>query len=126
MGLPDMRLPIHYALFYPERVNSERVPRLSLPAIGSLTFEPPDLERFPCLALAREVARSDDSRACVLNGANEIVVDCFLKGEIKFLDIPRNLERVLSEHKPIKSPSLEDILECDRWARQRARMVMTA
>ncbi len=126
MGLPDMRLPIHYALFYPDRIVSERVPRLSLPAIGSLTFEQPDLERFPCLALAREAAAVDDSKACVLNGANEIVVDSFLKGQIRFLDIPRNLERVLAEHKPVKSPSLEDILECDRWARERARMVMTA
>jgi 1-deoxy-D-xylulose-5-phosphate reductoisomerase len=126
MGLPDMRLPIHYALFYPERTASERVPRLSLTAIGALNFEEPDLHRFPCLALAREAAAVDDSKACVLNGANEIVVDSFLKGEIKFLDIPRNLERVLGEHKPIKSPTLEDILECDRWARQRARMVMTA
>jgi 1-deoxy-D-xylulose-5-phosphate reductoisomerase len=126
MGLPDMRLPIHYALFYPDRVNSPRVPRLSLPTLGTLTFEEPDLERFPCLGLAREVAKEDDSRACVLNGANEIVVDSFLKGEIKFLDIPRNLERVLGEHKAVKSPSLEDILECDRWARERARMVMTA
>ena len=70
MGLPDMRLPIHYALFYPDRVVSERVPRLSLPAIGSLTFEQPDLGRFPCLALAREAAAADDSKACVLNGAN--------------------------------------------------------
>ncbi len=57
MGLPDMRLPIHFALFYPERVNSQRVPRLSLPALGTLTFEEPDLERFPCLGLAREVAK---------------------------------------------------------------------
>jgi 1-deoxy-D-xylulose-5-phosphate reductoisomerase len=126
MGLPDMRLPIHYALFYPHRVASQRVPRLSLSAIRELTFEEPDLDRFPCLALAREAAAVDDSKACVLNGANEIVVDSFLKGEIKFLDIPRNLERVLDEHKPIKSPTLEDILECDRWARQCARLVMTA
>jgi 1-deoxy-D-xylulose-5-phosphate reductoisomerase len=126
MGLPDMRLPIHFALFYPHRVNSERVPRLSLAAIGALTFEEPDMQRFPCLALAREVAAVDDSRACVLNGANEIVVESFLKGEIKFLDIARNLERVLGEHKPIKSPCLEDILECDRWARQQAAVVMTA
>ena len=126
MGLPDMRLPIHYALFYPNRVQSERVPRLTLTQIRQLNFEEPDLERFPCLTLAREAASCDDSKACVLNGANEIVVDSFLKGEIKFLDIPRNLERVLSEHKPIKTPSLEDILECDQWARQCARLVMTA
>ena len=102
------------------------MPRLSLAALGALNFEEPDLKRFPCLILAREAAQVDDSRACVLNGANEIVVDSFLKGEIRFLDIPRNLERVLGEHKPIKSPSLDDILECDRWARERARMVMTA
>lgn len=122
MGLPDMRLPIHYALFYPERIKSERVPRLSLTALQKLTFEEPDENRFPCLRLAREVAGGDDSRACVLNGANEVAVEAFLAGQISFLQIAELIERVLSEHKPIKSPSLDDILECDKWARSQARL----
>jgi 1-deoxy-D-xylulose-5-phosphate reductoisomerase len=124
MGLPDMRLPIHYALFYPQRALSTRVPRLSLPQIGQLTFEEPDLARFPCLNLCREAAKNDDSKACVLNAANEIVVDAFLKGQIGFMDIARNLERVLSKHTAIKSPTLQDILDCDRWARDQARLTI--
>lgn len=126
LGLPDMRLPIHYAIFYPERVPSTRVPRLSLSQIKQLTFEEPDLERFPCLALCQEVARRDDSSACVLNAANEIVVESFLKGKIGFSGIARTLERVVGEHKPIKAPSLEDILECDKWARHQASLTLAA
>jgi 1-deoxy-D-xylulose-5-phosphate reductoisomerase len=124
MGLPDMRLPIHYALFYPERIASNRVPKLSLSELKDLTFEKPDPVRFRCLGLAQEAAAGDDTRACVLNAANEIAVDSFLKGDIKFLQIAETLERVLDEHKPIKSPPLEDILECDKWARAKARSIM--
>jgi len=126
MGLPDMRLPIHYALFYPDRIASNRVPKLSLSDLKELTFEKPDPVRFRCLGLAQEAAAGDDTRACVLNAANEIAVDSFLKGEIKFLEIAETLERVLNEHKPIKLPALEDILECDKWARSQARSVMAA
>ena len=126
MGLPDMRLPIHYAIFHPQRVPSTRVPRLSLSRLQMLTFEEPDLERFPCLALCQEVARRDDSSACVLNAANEIVVDSFLKGKIGFSGIAQTLERVVGEHKPIKAPSLEDILECDKWARHQASLTLAA
>ncbi len=124
LGLPDMRLPIHYALFYPERVASSRVPKLSLSELKDLTFEKPDPVRFRCLGLAQEAAAGDDTRACVLNAANEIAVDSFLKGDIKFLQIAETLERVLDEHKPIKSPPLEDILGCDKWARAQARSIM--
>jgi len=126
MGVPDMRLPIHYALFYPGRVHSSRVPRLSLTDLKELTFEKPDPVRFRCLGLAQAAAGEDDTSACVLNAANEIAVDSFLNGEIKFLEIAETLERVLDEHKPIKLPALEDILECDKWARNQARIVMAA
>lgn len=126
MGKPDMRLPIHYALFYPERIASSRVPRLDLASLGQLTFEEPDLQRFPCLQLAKEVASSDDSRACVLNAANEVAVDSFLKGQIGFSDIARIIARVLGEHKPIKAPCLEDILDADQWARRQALLTLTA
>jgi 1-deoxy-D-xylulose-5-phosphate reductoisomerase len=120
MGLPDMRLPIHYALFHPERVYSERVPRLDLTTLSQLTFEEPDTDRFPCLAIAKKVAGEDNTRACVMNAANEIVVAAFLNERIAFKDIPRLIEQVLEKHKPVSNPGLDDILEADRWARQEA------
>jgi 1-deoxy-D-xylulose-5-phosphate reductoisomerase len=120
MGIPDMRLPIHYALFWPQREPSVVVPRLDLIKLGSLTFEEPDLQKFPCLALAREVADGCDTRACVLNGANEITVDAFLEGQISFGSIAIVLQRVLERHSIVADPALEDILESDRWARAAA------
>lgn len=126
MGVPDMRLPIHYALFYPERVPSSRVPRLDLVKLGSLTFEPPDYDKFPCLLLAKEVAESDTTLPCVLNAANEIIVDSFLKDLLPFKQIPRLLEAVLSLHKPIKNPDLDDIFEADAWARKEASRLVSA
>lgn len=120
MGLPDMRLPIHYALFYPERVHSERVPRLDLSTLSSLTFEEPDTERFPCLAIARQVAMADNTLSCVLNAANEVVVAAFLADRIKFQEIPKHIETVIEKHKAVSKPSLDDILDADRWARQEA------
>jgi 1-deoxy-D-xylulose-5-phosphate reductoisomerase len=120
LGVPDMRLPIHYAIFHPERVISERVPRLDLATLSQLTFEQPDMERFACLAIARQVALEDNTSACVMNAANEIIVAAFLNERISFRDIPRLIEQVLEKHKPISKPSLDDILEADRWARQEA------
>ncbi len=117
MGVPDMRLPIHYALFYPARVPSSRVPRLNLVELGALTFEAPDFEKFPCLALAKEVAGSDTTLPCVLNAANEVIVESFLKDLLPFKQIPKLLEAVLSEHKPVKNPDLGDIFQADSWAR---------
>jgi 1-deoxy-D-xylulose-5-phosphate reductoisomerase len=126
LGVPDMRLPIHYALFYPERVPSERVPRLDLTQLSQLTFEEPDFERFPCLALARSIAGECNTAACVLNAANEVVVDAFLKGHIKFIKISEQIERVLSRHNPVPSPGLDDILEADAWARREAQSLLKA
>ncbi|HEY9785055.1 MAG TPA: 1-deoxy-D-xylulose-5-phosphate reductoisomerase [Candidatus Obscuribacterales bacterium] len=120
LGVPDMRLPIHYALFYPQRVKSERVPRLDLRKLSTLTFEEPDLEKFPCLRLVRQVASEDSTLPCVLNAANEAVVAAFLGDRIKFHQIPAHIERVLERHKPVSKPSLEDILEADSWARKEA------
>ncbi|MBX9691315.1 MAG: 1-deoxy-D-xylulose-5-phosphate reductoisomerase, partial [Cyanobacteria bacterium] len=109
MGVPDMRLPIHYALFHPDRVRSDRVPRLNLLEVSQLTFEAPDEEKFPCLRLAREIAGRDDTTACVLNAANEIVVESFLKGRVKFHTIADHINRVLERHNATEQPSLEDI-----------------
>ena len=121
LGVPDMRLPIHYALFFPNRVESARVPRLDLAKTGQLTFEEPDVDRFPCLRIASEIARHEDTFPCVLNAANEVVVEMFLDGQIKFTEIPIQIQRVLDKHKSIANPQLEDILEADRWARLEAR-----
>lgn len=120
LGVPDMRLPIHYALFHPARVPSSRVPRLDLTEISKLTFEKPDYEKFRCLKIAKEIAREDNTLACVLNGANEVIVEAFLNGAIKFHTIPDYIYRVLERHKATSNPTLDDILESDRWARQEA------
>lgn len=121
LGVPDMRLPIHYALFYPERMNSSRVPRLNLAELGSLNFEQPDLEKFPCLKIAQQVASEDNTLACVLNAANEVIVESFLQGQIKFHMIHEQIDRILDLHKPISNPSLSDILSADSWARKEAQ-----
>ena len=123
LGVPDMRLPIHYALFYPNRVDSSRVPRLDLAKIAQMTFEEPDTDRFPCLKIAAEIAGHEDTMPCVLNAANEIIVEIFLKGGIAFTEIPKCISRVLDKHKSIANPELEDILEADKWARTEARLI---
>ena len=126
MGVPDMHLPIHYALYWPERKESRAVPPLDLMKLGSLTFEEPDIERFPCLRLARQVASRDDTAAAVLNAANEIAVEAFLNRRIKFMDIPEYIQRVLELHQAVSKPSLDDILESDRWARNAAGELLGA
>jgi 1-deoxy-D-xylulose-5-phosphate reductoisomerase len=125
-GVPDMRLPIHYALFHPERVASSEVPRLNLAAMAELTFEEPDLVRFPCLKIAQEIAKENNTLPSVLNAANEILVEAFLNERIKFYDISESIRRVLERHKPVSKPALEDILEADSWARQEAQKHLSA
>ena len=85
--------------------------------LGSLTFERPDLERFPCLRLAREAAESGQTYPAVLNAADEVAVAAFLEGRIRFVDIPRLIEDCLAAHRPVSDPGVEDVLEADRWAR---------
>jgi 1-deoxy-D-xylulose-5-phosphate reductoisomerase len=125
-GLPDMKLPIHYALFHPKRVEFVDGPSLNLQQLGNLTFESPDYDRFPCLKIAQEVAKEDSTSACVLNSANEIVVEAFLQGKIRFKDISSSLVRVLEKHNSIANPELEDILEADQWAREKANAIVGA
>ena len=126
MGVPDMRLPIHYALFFPEREPSQKVPRLDLTTLQALTFEKPDVERFPCLAIAQKVALEDNTMPCVLNAANEVVVARFLAGHVKFHEIASHIERVLERHSAVVNPSLDDILDADRWARRIAEEILSA
>ncbi len=125
-GLPDMKLPIHYALFYPHRIDFVGGNGLDLCQLSNLTFETPDYSRFPCLKIAQEIAKEDSTAACVLNSANEIIVEAFLQEKIRFKDIPASLTRVLERHKNIANPQLEDILEADRWARNEAAAILKA
>lgn len=117
LGAPDMRLPIQYALTWPERKDgpAEKIDLLQCP---NLTFLPPDGENFPCLELAREAARQGGVKPAALNGANEIAVALFLEGKIGFYDIPRLCEAAMAAAPNVAVPTLEDILAADDQARQ--------
>jgi len=117
MGLPDMCLPIQYALTYPERVEGI-AERLRLEDIGRLTFEKPDLETFRALALGFEAARTGGSAPVVFNAANEVAVEEFLAGRIKFVTIVELIEHCLNKHDIKRQVSLEQIHEADSWARR--------
>lgn len=120
LSLPDMKLPIQFALLYPERYPSV-VGECDLTRVAMLTFEPPDMERFPCLQLAREAAIQGGTLPAVMNAANEVAVYAFLHEQIGFMDIPHLIERVMDAHESITTPSLDDILMVDAWAREYAQ-----
>ena len=117
LGTPDMKLPIRYAMTYPYRAETPDR-RLDLLSCGALTFSAPDMEAFPCLRIAQQCAAAGGTACAVMNGANEAAVQRFLQGEIGFNDIPRLVEKALSKVPVIYRPSLADILEADRMARQ--------
>ncbi len=119
MSMPDMRIPIAQAIFSPERLPIE-APRLDLGQIGSLTFEAPDPERFPCLTHAKDAMSEGGTAPAVLNAANEIAVASFLSGASKFMDIPDVVGAALQAHEKMSANDLETILEADRWAREYA------
>ena len=116
---PDMRVAIRYALGWPDRVAAA-MPPLDLARIGALHFAPPDPVRFPCLALARTAMALGGTAPAVLNAANEVAVEAFLAGGVSFPGIWRCIEQVLDRHQTQAAPSLEAIVEADRWARQEA------
>ncbi len=116
MGTPDMRTPIAYALGWPERISAP-APRLNFAEVRELTFEPPDLDRFPALRLAREALRAGGGAPTVLNAANEVAVSGFLDGKIGFLDINQVVEQTLETIDPIAISTLADVREVDREAR---------
>jgi len=119
LSTPDMCLPIQYALTYPDRAPSERV-QTNLARLGSLTFEPPDLERFPALTLARTAGETGGTMPAVFNAANEIAVEAFVNRRISFPQISQIVRRAMDRHQLISHPSLEQILEADTWARSEA------
>jgi 1-deoxy-D-xylulose-5-phosphate reductoisomerase len=121
MAVPDMAIPVAFALAYPERLALDYLKPLSLVDCAHLTFEEPDLGRFPCLKLGYEALRAGGTMASCLNGANEELVAGFLAGRIRFVDIPRHLDTILQRHHNGPARTLEDLLEADEWARAAAR-----
>jgi 1-deoxy-D-xylulose-5-phosphate reductoisomerase len=119
LSTPDMCLPIQYALTYPDRAASERV-QTNFPKIGTLTFEEPDLERFPAIELARRAGEVGGTLPAVLNAANEIAVEAFVNRKINFPQITETVRRTMDAHKVISHPTLEQIMEADAWARHEA------
>ncbi len=119
MSMPDMRIPIAQAIFSPERLPIE-APRLDLAQVGSLTFEAPDPNRFPCLVHAKDALREGGTAPAVLNAANEVAVASFLSGASQFMDIPGVVGATLEAHEKMEATELETILEADRWAREYA------
>ena len=120
LSFPDMRLPIQYALTWPERVPNPELPKLDWAKIKSLTFEPPDFKMFPCLELAIKAAKTGGTAPTALCAADETAVDLFLQGAVKFTDIARIVAGVMTEHQNICDPALDDIMNIDRWARDKA------
>jgi 1-deoxy-D-xylulose-5-phosphate reductoisomerase len=123
MGLPDMKLPIHYAFFYPERIKTT-FKRMSFKEINNLTFEEPDLETFRNLGLAYEAMKIGGNKACILNAANEITVEAFLQDKIKFLQIAEINEATMNKVAFIKKPTLNDYIDTNKEAREVAQSLI--
>jgi len=123
LGPCDMRIPIQYALTYPDRFNSGiKSPEFS--KIKNLSFYNPDFKKFPCMSLAYEAGKNSGTWPSALNASNEEAVREFIEGRIKFIDIPRVIEQVLGFHKGVKNPCIEDILEADKWARVKTKEML--
>ncbi len=125
LGLPDMRTPISYAMQYPERLPLD-LPSLDLAEIGKLTFCKPDHERFPCLGLGYESLGIGGTMPAVMNAANEVAVDAFLHGGIRFTDISDIIRSAMKEHTPREVDTVEVALEADCWARAKAESLVHA
>ena len=123
LGEPDMRVPIQYALTYPKRVKSP-FPRVDFAQRNNLTFDQPDMETFKCLSLAYRALKTGGTLPAVLNGANEVAVARFLKGDIAFLDIPELIEQTMDAYTVKYEYTLEDLLEADAWAKDYAAKVV--
>ncbi len=117
LGIPDMKIPIQYALTYP-RHQPATWEQLDLIAVQSLTFEPPDMERFPCIQLAYDALRAGGTTPAVLNVANEQAVYRFLRKEVKFTDIPRIIEEACRKHPWVETPGLEDLRALEKWTKE--------
>ena len=125
LSYPDMRLPIQYALSYPERLVNPQLPRLDWETIKNLTFEQPDFDSFPCLKLAIEAGKKGGTYPAVLCAADEVAVELFLSQGIKFTDIARLVGQALEEHQAISHPTVEEIMAADNWAREKVRQLVS-
>ena len=123
LGIPDMKAAIAYALSYPERLSLEQ-PLPDFTEIGALTFERPDLNKFPCLDLAYTACQTGGTLPAVLNAANEMSVQAFLTQRIPFIKIPEIIEKTMENHSLVTNPCFDDLLESDRWARDQARKLI--
>jgi 1-deoxy-D-xylulose-5-phosphate reductoisomerase len=126
MAIPDMAIPVAFALSYPERLQLGHLKPFSLLDHAALVFEEPDLVRFPCLRLGYEALRAGGTMAACLNAANEELVAGFLARRLRFVDIPRHLETIMQRHRNGAAHTLEDLLDTDEWARREARELMDA
>ena len=124
LGIPDMRVPIAYALTYPDRFECN-LPSLDLASMGSLTFETPDFERFPCLQLAIDAMEIGQTMPAILNAANEIAVQAFLDEFIPYKDIAELIRTVMHKHRPSPLNDLQDVLNADKWAREETTKLIT-
>jgi 1-deoxy-D-xylulose-5-phosphate reductoisomerase len=125
LGLPDMRTPISYAMRYPERMPLD-LPSLDLTDVGTLTFCRPDHDRFPCLNLGYESLRVGGTMPAAMNAANEIAVDAFLNAGIRFVEIAEVIRSTMNAHAHQAITCLDDALEADRWAREKAESLVHA
>lgn len=123
LSVNDMIFPVQYALSFPERWDNE-FPRLEMSELGQLDFKPLDEGKFPALTLARQALEMGESAPAVLNAANEVAVEAFLAGKIRYPQIVDTVERVLGSHQPVATPGLEEALEWDRWGRERATSLL--
>ena len=125
LGIPDMKGAIAYAMAYPERLALGQ-PTPDFVSIGKLTFEKPDIKRFPCLALAYAACEAGRTLPAVLNAANEVAVAAFLENRLSFIRIPQIIEKTMEHHVVVTDPTLSDILEADQWARKQAQNLINA
>ena len=125
LGMPDMRVPIAYALAYPQRLKLD-LPTLDLFSVQTLTFQEPDLSRFPCLDLAFKACKAGGTMPAVLNASNEVAVQAFLDNRIPFLGIARLVDKVMQEHELVPATELQAILAADTWARTRAEEIINS
>ncbi len=125
LGIPDMKGAIAYAMAYPERLALGQ-PTPDFVSIGKLTFEKPDIKRFPCLALAYAACEAGRTLPAVLNAANEVAVAAFLENRLSFIKIPQIIEKTMEHHVVVTDPTLSDILEADQWARKQAQNLINA
>jgi 1-deoxy-D-xylulose-5-phosphate reductoisomerase len=123
LSIPDMRIPIAYALSYPRRLATD-LPGLNLVELNHLTFDPPDFEKFPSLKLAYEALQGGGTLPAVLNAANEVAVEAFIEESLKFTAIPLLIKQVMEEYEVKSAHTIEDILMADHWAREKARVIL--